>query len=141
MSQRIARNQLSELATTHPEPLRRGVEVDRTFELPGVLFGLTFVCYFGFLAVMAVGLATPRLAIPLAICAIFLLMAFAVPQRWANMKPETRSRSLSWSRFSQSGIRTASGTISARDAMTQVLILPVLILLWGLYTVAVFALS
>lgn len=141
MSMKIARAELSAIATTRDEPLSRAVEVDRTFELPGVLFGLTFACYFGFLAVMAVGLATPRLAIPLGICAFLLIMAFGVPQRWAKMKPHSSARSLTWSRFMQSGIRTGSGPLTGPEAMAQVLLLPGLILFWGIYAVAVFALS
>jgi hypothetical protein len=140
MSRRIARTALTELATTHSAPPVASHEVDRTFELPTGLYALTVGFYLAFLVVMAIGLATPGLIIPMAICLIFVVMAFTVPSLWARMNPETQSRSLDWSRFVQHGIQTHTGWTSARDATIQVLILPVVILLWGICAVAIAAL-
>jgi hypothetical protein len=59
------------------------------------------------------------------------VMAFGVPAMWVRMKPDHVSQPLSWRDFSRFGINTYTGKMSARDATGQVLILPVLILGWG----------
>ncbi len=46
--------------------------------------------------------------------------------------PDHAAKPLSWSEFSRIGINTYTGNMSAKDATGQVLILPVLILVWGL---------
>lgn len=105
--------------------------VERSFELPNRLYVITAACYFGFLAVLSLALMEPQLVIPMAICVVFVVMFFAVPRLWTTMRPEHSAQSLSWSRFKQRGIATHTGPMTARDAAVQVLILPVLILLWG----------
>lgn len=111
-------------------------EIDRSFGLPPVLHILTFGLYFAFLTVMSLGLGTRELVVPLAICFIFLGMAAVVPAKWVTMKPENRTAKSSWIDFTQKGIETYTGRMHAKDAIVQVLILPVLIFLWGIAIVA-----
>ena len=59
-------------------------------------------------------------------------MAAAVPAKWATMKPANRTPVNSWVAFVQDGIATHTGNMRAKDAVAQVLILPVLIFLWGI---------
>jgi hypothetical protein len=114
--------------------------VDRSFGLPTLLYGLTVGSYFAFLAIMAIGLATRELIIPIGICVVYITMAFGVPSLWARMKPDHRSRPQSMGQFSLYGIETYTGRVTARDAMIQVLILPVIILFWGVAVVIIAAL-
>jgi hypothetical protein len=107
-------------------------DVDRSFGLPPVLHIATFGLYFAFLTVMSIGFGNRELAISLAICFIFLGMAAAVPAKWATMKPTNRTATPSWLAFVQNGIETHTGNMEAKDAVVQVLILPVLIFLWGI---------
>ena len=111
----------------------------RTFELPARLYGLTVGAYLAFLAVTAVGFASPGLIIPIAICVIYLAMAFGTPLLWARMRPEEAGRALSWNEFRRVGVMTATGRLEAGQAALQVLILPVLILAWGVTMVALYA--
>ena len=135
MSLHIPADQVQIIATKAAVPNIRQ-EIDRSFGLPPVLHIATFALYFGFLAVMSVGLGTRELAIPLAVCFVFLGMAAAVPAKWVTMKPVNRMPKTSWIDFTQEGIETYTGRMRAKDAMAQVLILPVLIFLWGIAIVA-----
>ena len=135
MSIHIPADQFKIVATKTAVPNIRQ-EIDRSFGLPPVLHIATFGLYFGFLAVMSTGLGTRELAIPLAICFVFLGMAAAVPAKWVTMKPFNRTSKISWIDFTQEGIATYTGRMRAKDAIVQVLILPVLIFVWGIAIVA-----
>ena len=114
-------------------------ETDRTFGLPTALYVATIAAYFAFLGVMASGFHSREMILPMAIFVIYIVMAFGVPALWTAMNPPHRSRALSWSEFSLKGIATHTGVIKAKDATLQVLILPVLILLWGFIVVVIAA--
>jgi hypothetical protein len=140
MVERLTRQQIAQHAIIHQEPVARAATVDRTFELPMALYAGTAGCYLAFLAIMAIGFGNPALILPMAIFVTFFVMAFAVPAMWMRMKPDHPQQLTSWSRFRRHGIMTAFGRSSANAATIQVLILPVLILLWGFAVVAMAAL-
>jgi hypothetical protein len=143
MAEKLNREQVAEMAIIHAEPpaLRAPHEVDRNFGLPTPLYVLTACGYLGFLGVMALAVGNPGLAIPMAIFVTFIVMAFGVCAQWVRMKPDNPTRALSWDRFQRDGIMTASGRLGASQAMIQVLILPVLILCWGIIGATIIALS
>ena len=115
-------------------------EVDRTFELPKGLYVATVALYLGFLAVMATGLSTPGLIIPMAIFTLFVVAGFGVPAIWTRLAPATASRPMSYAKLRREGISTLTGRLTARDASVQMLILPVIIFCWGVTTVTIAAL-
>jgi hypothetical protein len=112
-------------------------EVDRNFGLPKALYGATVACYLGFLAVVGTAFANPTLAIPMAIFVVFIVAGFGVPAIWTRLAGNT-SEPQTLGEFEQRGIMTNTGRLSAREATIQMLILPVLLVVWGL-TVAVIA--
>lgn len=114
-------------------------DIDRTFELPTRLYVATVGLYFAFLAVMAAGFQTREMMLPMAVFITYIVMAFGVPMLWARMKPDNDSRAINWTRFRASGIVTMTGPSKAMDATVQVLILPALILFWGIGTVMIAA--
>lgn len=118
---------------------KHSVHVDRNFGLPSRLYVATFGLYLSFLAVMTLGFGTREMAIPLAICVVFLVMAFSVPRLWAKMGPANTTTAMRWVDYQRAGIETYTGTVKARDANAQVLILPILILFWGLAVVSITA--
>ena len=120
-------------------PVRHQVEVDRNFELPVGLYGTTVGLYFAFLGVMFAGLASPGLIIPMAIFAVFFVGMFGVPAIWTRLK-DNASEPMSMGEFESKGIMTHTGHCSARDAKIQVLILPVLIVIWACVMVTIAAL-
>lgn len=140
MSRHFTREAIEQQALVVAQP-REGTVVDRTFGLPGRLYVGTVAFYLGFLGIMAMGLSTPGLIIPMAIFALFIVAGFAVPAIWTRMSPIHSSRALSWGRFRQDGIMTATGRVAAGDVSVQVLILPALIFLWGAIVVTIVALS
>ena len=141
MAEKLSREFVTERAIIHEAPqVHATTTVDRSFELPTALFVGTGACYLAFLATMAVGFTTPHLILPLAIIVVFFGMAYAVPAMWMRMKPDHAKALTSWNRFSREGIMTAFGRSTAGAATVQVLILPVLILVWGLAVVTIAAL-
>ena len=144
MAERLTRQLVAEKAIVHEaSALRMPTTVDRNFELPAALYVGTVAGYFGFLGLMVLAFGNPALVIPMAIFVIFIAMLFGVAAMWMRMKrprhrearfrhPVHPQRLTPWSRFRQEGIMTAYGRCSASAATVQVLILPGLILLWGL---------
>lgn len=116
-------------------------ETDRTFGLPTRLYVLTGAAYFSFVAVMAAAFSAPGMVVPIGICLIYLTMFFAVPALWPRINPPSRSSALGWNRFRRDGIITATGRISATDATLQVLVLPTMILSFGLVVAVVAAVA
>jgi hypothetical protein len=141
MAERLTRQIVAEQAIIHEEcTLRVPHAVDRTFELPAALYAGTAAGYLGFLALMVAGFGNPKLILPVAIIVVFIVMFFGVNAMWMRMKPATSKGLTSWGRFQREGVMTAYGRCTAGAATVQVLILPVLILLWGLAVVTIAAL-
>ncbi|MEL6707443.1 MAG: hypothetical protein AAFP79_04095 [Pseudomonadota bacterium] len=110
---------------------RHQVEVDQNFELPTALFGTTVACYLGFLGIMLAAFAAPMLAIPMVIFAGFIVAGFGVPMIWTRLAGNT-TKPMSYGQFRNTGVMTNTGRCAPRDAAIQMLILPVLIVCWGL---------
>lgn len=123
----------------HPDqaPVRHQVEGDRNFGLPSALYGATIACYLGFLVIVGSAFANPVLAIPMAIIVLLIVAAFGVPAIWTRLR-DNASEPQTLGEFETRGIMTNTGRLAPRDATIQVLILPVLLVAWGL-AVAVIA--
>ncbi len=117
--------------------VRHQVESDRNFGLPSALYGATIACYLGFLAIVGTAFANPVLAIPMAIIVLLIVAAFGVPAIWTRLR-DNRSEPQTLGEFETRGIMTNTGRLAPRDAAIQVLILPVLLVCWGI-AVAVIA--
>jgi hypothetical protein len=139
MAEHISQQDLARIATITDAPAL--TRVDRTFGLPIGLYVATVGAYIAFLGVMAATLMNPSLAIPLVICAISVIAGFGVPTLWARMKPDHESRPLTFGQFQHRGIETLTGHLTASEASVQVLILPFLILAWGITCAVIIALT
>lgn len=117
--------------------VRHQVESDRNFGLPTALYGTTIACYLGFLAIVGTAFANPLLAIPMAVIVLLVVAAFGVPAIWTRLK-DNASEPETLGEFETRGIMTNTGRLAPRDAAIQVLILPVLLVCWGI-AVAVIA--
>ena len=113
------------------------VEVDRSFGLPKELYFGTIAGYLGFLAIMAVAFMNPVMIIPMVIFVGFIVAGFGVPAIFTRLKGNY-SKAMTWGQFDTKGIMTNTGKLAPRDAAVQVLILPVLLVCWGL-TAAIIA--
>ncbi|GFM28284.1 uncharacterized protein PY1_contig-04-332 [Novosphingobium sp. PY1] len=137
MSQRLSHEQLQQLARITDAPVRTRVE--RNFGLPTGLYVATVALYLGFIGVMASLFMNPELAIPMVVFAGFVVFAFGLAGYWAKMKPDNDTAPLTWGQFGSRGIDTLSGRLTASEAAIQVLMLPVLILGWGLAVAVIVA--
>lgn len=139
MTRLLTREEIACEALVHTAPPATQPATDRSFELPPVLYKATVGCYLGFLAVMTAGLGNPGLVIPMVIFAVVIVAGFALPTIWVRMEPEHPGRAMTWARLVRDGVATHTGRVTARDAAVQMLVLPVLILLWGVTTVVIAA--
>ncbi len=120
-------------------PVRRRHEVDRSFGLPGAIYGAMVGCYLGFLAIAAVTFGNAALAIPLVIFAVAIVAGFGVPSLWTRLK-DNASGPPTTGEFARDGVMTHTGRLSAPDAAVQILTLPVLVLVWGVVAFVIAAL-
>jgi hypothetical protein len=141
MVQMLTREQIAEQAIIHAAAPTyiRNAPLDRSFELPTALYAITAGLFLAFVGIMATGFAHPEMIIPTAIFALFIIAFFTVPALWVRLQPENSVRAKSWARFQAEGIQTAYGHVGAGAATAQVLILPVLIVLWGVAAVTIAA--
>ena len=116
-------------------------DVDRTFEMPPVLYATTVGMYLAFVAVMCVGLATPGLIIPMVIFALFIVAGFGLPAIWTQLAPAGGKQAMSYGTFARKGVMTLTGRLPARDAAIQMLLLPTIVACWGVVMVTIIALA
>jgi Flp pilus assembly protein TadB len=142
MAQKLNREAMAAQADVHAAmPVAAQMhEVDRTFELPAALYGATVACYLAFLGITAAAFSTPGLILPMTLFTFIILAGFGVPTVWAKMDPAKQAKAKSWARFQRDGINTLTGHNTAGEATVQVLILPALIVVWGLAVVTIAAL-
>lgn len=112
---------------------------DRGFELPIALYVATIGSYLAFLAIMAIGFQSRDMLLPMVIFVAYLAMLFGVPTLWVRMQPETATAPLTLAAFREHGIQTYTGHNGAGAAAVQVLLLPVMVLLWGVAVVVIAA--
>lgn len=104
---------------------------ERVFDLHPALHAAVFGGFFVYLGIMWAAFATDQLVIPFAIFATFLAAAWIVPAMWARIAA-TPGRKTSFSDFLRDGFQCETGHVSAGAAMGQVLIMPAMLILWGL---------
>jgi hypothetical protein len=119
----IARNEIVEA------PAQRA---DQSFELPNGLYVAMATMFAGFIAVLALSFRGGHMAVAYGVIFAFLAAFFVVPGIFPQMKSEGRTKALSWTMFRYKGIQTATGRSSATEATVLVLLLPFLVLCFGI---------
>jgi len=137
MSKHHTTAELQQIATATAAPVR--TRVDRTFGLPSGLYFGTVGLYLAFLGLLISAFHNPELLLPMAVIIGSIIFGFGVNRTWAAMKPENDSKPATWGQFASSGVQTLSGHLTAAEASIQVLMLPVLIVFWGLSVVIIAA--
>lgn len=137
---RLDRSQLIARDEIVAAPTQRACQ-DRTFGLPPILHVGTFALFLTYIGVMALGFPHPQMVLPVAIFVVFIIAFCAVPALWTLMDPaDSRTPAMRWDRFIDEGIMTETGHSSGRSAAVLVLMLPFLILCWGVAVVTIAAL-
>jgi len=142
MAQKLSREAIAEKAIIH-EAIKTQhwpAQVERCFELPAALYGAVVCLCLGFLALAAAAFGHFELLSPIAIFALLIVAGFGIPALWERMRPHGQHGTGKRRRTAMDGIRTGSGRRAARPAAMQVVILPGLILAWGMAAVTIAAL-
>ena len=101
------------------------------FDLPPVLHAAVFGGFGVYLAIMWLAFSDRELIIPFAIFFVFLAGFYIVPALWAKVADDGRPKP-DWLDFSLLGIDCETGHVSAPSAMVQILIMPAMLIVWGL---------
>jgi len=109
----------------------------RVFDLHPILFAGTIGGYGAFLAIMAATFMNPPLVIPFVIFFFFLAMAFGVPGLWGKVAGVSGQRYQTWAEFRREGLDVATGHLGASGVIIQVLILPGLLVFWGVIVASI----
>jgi len=98
-------------------------------DVPAAVGGLIVASYVGLLAVFFAFFAGSPLAFfSITVCAFFVAIYFAVPRIFFAVEADP-SRRPSFSQFWYGGIQTLTGRTSGKDALVQMMIVPVLLTL------------
>ncbi|HVU29656.1 MAG TPA: hypothetical protein VHE36_04570 [Sphingomicrobium sp.] len=141
MSRRQAREQLSVRDEIVAAPAKRACE-DQNFELPTPLYVAMAIMFAGFVAVLSSAFRGGHMAVVYGVIFAFIAAFFAVPALFPAQGPrENRTKPLSLFDFGHRGIMTATGRSSSGEATILVLLLPFLILCFGIAVATIASLS
>lgn len=98
-------------------------------DVPAAIGVMIAVCYAGLIAALALATAaSPRSLFAIAIAALFVAVFFTVPRIFFAVEPDNSPRAR-LDQFFTNGIDTLTGHNSGKDAIVQMLIVPVLLTL------------
>ncbi len=113
---------------------------DQSFELPTGIYIAMASMLAGFVAVLSLAFRGGHMAVEYGVIFAFIAAFFAVPSLFPRTgEQEGRAKALSWVDFADRGIVTANGHATAREAAILVLLLPFLILCFGIAVAAIAA--
>lgn len=136
MTVHMTARELAAIAAPVPPAYAKPNRVARTFDLHPALHIATFAGFFAYLGIMWLAFGNPELVLPFVIFVVFLAGSFAVPAWWARVARQDGPVA-SWREFLNEGIDCATGHLNARQAMVQVLIMPAMLIGWGLMVAAI----
>lgn len=140
MTGRQTRGQLLAQNEIVRAPVQRACE-DQSFEVPTGIYIAKASMFAGFVAVLGFAFRGGHMAVVMGVIFAFIAAFFAVPAIFPGAAAgRTQPKTLTWFEFSKRGIMTATGRSSARDATILILLLPFLILLFGIAIVTIAAL-
>lgn len=141
MSRRQTREQLLVQNEIVAAPAKRACH-DQSFELPTIIYLAMASMFVGFVAVLSFAFRGGHMAVVYGVIFAFIAAFFAVPALFpAVARDQRRTKPLTLFDFGHRGIATATGRATARDATILVLLLPFLILCFGIAVATIAALS
>ena len=94
-------------------------------DMPAAVGGILFAAYAALIGAFAVATAASAYSIyMITISALFVVTFFTVPRIFFGIEPKAARRP-SFSRFMHNGVQTLTGHSSGKDALVQMLIVPV----------------
>ena len=112
-------------------PPKRACE-DQSFELPAGLYIAMATMFAGFVAVLSFAFNSGHMAVAYGVIFAFIAAYFTIPALFPRMAPASAAKGLRFFEFGHRGIATATGRASALEATILVLLLPFLILCFGI---------
>jgi hypothetical protein len=141
MTGRQTREQLLVLNEIVAAPIRRACD-DQTFEVPTAIYVAMATMFAGFVAVLGLAFRGGHLPVVYGVIFAFIIAFFAVPALFPRQAPKQgRNTALSMFGFGHRGLATATGRTSARDATIIMLLLPFLILCFGVAVATIASLT
>ena len=134
---RQTREQLLAQGEIVEAPVERAC-TDQSFALPTGIYIAMATMFTGFVTVLGSAFRGGHMGVVVGVIFAFIAAFFAVPAMFPGMAAGPKA--LSWFEFSHRGISTATGHSSAREATVLVLLLPFLILCFGIAVVSLWAL-
>lgn len=107
---------------------------DQSFELPGGIYAAMAMMFTGFVGVLALAFRGGHMAVAYGVIFAFMAAYFAIPAMFQQ------KQGLSWSMFRYRGVQTATGRSTAAEATVLVLLLPFLIMCFGIAVATIAAL-
>ena len=107
---------------------------DQSFELPGGIYAAMAMMFTGFVGVLALAFRGGHMAVAYGVIFAFMAAYFAIPAMFQQ------KQGLSWSMFRYRGVETATGRSTAAEATVLVLLLPFLIMCFGIAVTTIAAL-
>ena len=108
----------------------RSNHAPRTFDLHPVLHVAVFAGFGLYLAVMWAAFGEAELALPFVIFAVTLAAGFVVPAYWARVAGDDAPKA-GGDEFLRQGVDCNTGWLSGNAVLAQVLIMPAMLVLWG----------
>ena len=116
--------------------------MDQCFELPAGIYVAMISMFTGFIAVLGLAFRGGHMEVVVGVILAFIAAFFAIPTIFpAVAGDKSTKKALSWFEFRTRGIQTATGHSTAREATVLVLLLPFLILCFGIAVVSIAAFS
>ena len=141
MADRQTKEQLLARGEVVGAPAERAC-TEQSFELPTGIYAAMISMFAGFVAVLGLSFRGGHMAVVVGIIFVFIAAFFTIPAMFAGVARGTSAtKALSWAAFRQRGISTATGHSTAGEATVLVLLLPFLILCFGIAVVSIAALS
>jgi len=109
---------------------------DQSFELPSGLYVAMAAMFAGFIAVLGLGFGGAHMTVVYGVIFVFIAAFFGIPAISPAMAPGGK-KAMRWSSFRIRGIQTATGRSTAGEAAVLVLLLPFLILWFGMAVAAI----
>ena len=139
MTRLVSQEVLAARAEIIESPAPRACE-DHSFELPTAIYAAMGLLFLGFVTVLGAASANASMVVPLGVIVAFLAAFFAIPAIFTRAAPSENAGALSWARFAERGIETATGRESAASATVLVLLLPFLIFCFAIAIATIAAL-
>lgn len=122
-------------------PAKRACE-DQNFELPNAIYIAMATMFAGFIAALSLAFRGGHMVVVYGVIFSFIAAFFGVPALFPGQVPEeSRTKALGLFDFGHRGIGTATGRATAREATILVLLLPFLILCFGIAVATIASLT